>query len=138
MKQIITQKDPVDLNELLNHGDSDGFGCDVIFSGKVRNKSRGKNVSHIDYEIYDDMAVSELNKIADESLIKWDLGRCIIVHRHGRILTGEISIIIIVSSPHREDSYIASRYVIDEIKKRVPIWKKEFYDDGSEWISNRN
>jgi molybdopterin synthase catalytic subunit len=84
------------------------------------------------------MAVKELNKIADEAASVHNLSRVIIVHRYGRVTVGESSILIVVSSPHRESSYTASRYIIDEIKKRVPIWKKEFYNDGSEWISNRN
>ena len=138
MKQVLTQKEIIDINSILGTGASKSDGSDLIFIGKVRDTSRGKNVTHIDYEIYNEMAVKELNKIADEASAGHELNRVIIVHRYGRVNLGETSILILVSSPHRDSSYKASRYIIDEIKNRVPIWKKEFYDDGSEWITDRS
>lgn len=138
MKIILTQKEKIDLNDFINDGASDSDGSDLIFIGKVRDISRGKNVTHIDYEIYNEMAVKEMHRIADEAAANHELNRIIIIHRYGRVLLGETSIAILVSSPHRDSSYRASRYIIDEIKKRVPIWKKEFYNDGSEWISDRS
>lgn len=137
MKLILTQKEALDLTSIISEGASDTDGSEIVFIGKVRNNSRDKQVTHIDYDIYPEMAVRELNRIADEAIESFETGRIIIVHRFGRVMTGEISIIILVSSPHRDSSYKASRYIIDEIKKRVPIWKKEFYTDGSEWISDR-
>jgi len=138
VKVVLTQKEKIDLNVLLDTGASNVDGSDLIFIGKVRNISRGKNVRHIDYEIYNEMALKELNRIADEASSNHEINRIIIIHRYGRVMLGEASIVILVSSPHRDSSYQASRYIIDEIKKRVPIWKKEFYDDGSEWISDRS
>ena len=138
MKLVLTQKETIDLNTVSNTGTSYSDGSDLIFIGKVRDTSRGKNVTHIDYEIYNEMAVKELNKIADEASANDEINRIIIIHRYGRVTLGETSILILVSSPHRDSSYQASRYIIDEIKKRVPIWKKEFYDDGSEWITDRS
>ncbi len=137
MKTILVQKEIIDLNLVLKTGTTTSDGSDLIFIGKVRDISRGKNVTCIDYEIYNEMAVKELNKIADEASSDNEISRIIIIHRYGRVTLGEASILILVSSPHRDSSYKASRYIIDEIKKRVPIWKKEFYDDGSEWISDR-
>ncbi len=138
MKLVLTQKEPIDINSILTRGALDSDGSDIVFIGKVRNSSRGKKVTHIDYEIYPEMAVRELNKIVDEAMAGNETGRVAVVHRFGRVTVGEASIVILVSSPHRDSSYTASRYIIDEIKKRVPIWKKEFYDDGSEWISDRS
>jgi len=138
MKLIIAQKDPIIINNFINEGITNSDGSDLIFIGKVRDSSQNKKVLYIDYDIYSEMAVKELNKIADEAGSLHNLSRTIIIHRYGRVTTGEASILIIVSSPHRDSSYTASRYIIDEIKKRVPIWKKEFYNDGSEWISDRN
>jgi molybdopterin synthase catalytic subunit len=138
MKLVLTQKEVIDLNEVSGTGASHSDGSDLIFIGKVRDTSRGKKVTHIDYEIYNEMAVKELNKIADEASSNHEISRIIIIHRYGRVTLGETSILILVSSPHRDSSYQASRYIIDEIKKRVPIWKKEFYDDGSEWITDRS
>ena len=138
MKHISTQKEQIDLNSLLSIGESPADGADLVFIGRVRDQSRGCSVLYIDYEIYDSMALKELNRIADEVIDKWNPTRILIVHRFGRVNIGEASIVIAVSSPHRDESYQASRYIIDEIKKRVPIWKKEFYTDGSEWIGDRN
>jgi molybdopterin synthase catalytic subunit len=138
MIQILTQKDPININNFINEGVSNTDGSDLIFIGRVRNSSQNKKVLYIDYDIYNEMAIKELNKIADEAKSGYNLSRIIIIHRYGRVNVGESSILIIVSSPHRDSSYTASRYIIDEIKKRVPIWKKEFYSDGSDWISDRN
>ena len=138
MKTILTQKEQIDINNILNSDSSFADGSDLIFIGKVRDISRGKSVTHIDYEIYNEMAVKELNKIADEASTNHKVSKIVIIHRYGRVMLGETSILILVSSPHRDSSYQASRYIIDEIKNRVPIWKKEFYNDGSEWISDRS
>lgn len=137
MKSISVQKEIIDIQQALKMSTTNSDGSDLVFIGKVRDTSHGKTVTHIDYEIYNEMAVKELNRIADEASADHELNRIIIIHRYGRVTLGEASILIIVSSPHRDSSYKASRYIIDEIKKRVPIWKKEFYNDGSEWISDR-
>ncbi|HPS57417.1 MAG TPA: molybdenum cofactor biosynthesis protein MoaE [Spirochaetota bacterium] len=138
MKNIYIQQEVLDPAMILESGINPGDGSDILFCGRVRNNSRGKNVKYIDYQVYPEMAVREMDKIADEAILKWNLNRCVIVHRYGRVMPGESSIVILVSSPHREESYISSKYIIDEIKKRVPVWKKECYDDGSEWIGDRN
>ena len=135
---ISAQKDPIDINGFINEGISNSDGSDLIFIGKVRDSSQNKKVLYIDYDIYNGMAVKELNKIAEEAKSEHNLSRVIIIHRYGKVTVGELSILIIVSSPHRDSSYAASRYIIDEIKKRVPIWKNEFYSNGSEWISDQN
>ncbi len=138
MKDIYIQEETIDIAAILDKGASSSDGADIAFIGRVRNNSRDREVTLIDYEIYPEMALSELNKIADEAIEKSGLNRCIIVHRYGRVFPGETSIIIVVSAPHRGQTYEGSRYIIDEIKKRVPIWKKEHYTDGSEWISDRS
>ncbi len=138
MKDIYIQEEPIDMAVILEKGASSSDGADIAFIGRVRNNSRDKEVTLIDYEIYPEMALNELNKIADEAVEKSDLNRCIIVHRYGKVFPGETSIAIVVSAPHRGQTYEGSRYIIDEIKKRVPIWKKEHYSDGSEWISDRS
>jgi len=138
MKLILAQKDPININNFINEGITNSDGADLIFIGRVRDSSQNKKVLYIDYDIYSEMAIKELNKIADEAVSEHNLNRVIIIHRYGRVTAGESSILILVSSTHRDSSYSASRYIIDEIKKRVPIWKKEFYNDGSEWVSDRN
>jgi molybdopterin synthase catalytic subunit len=135
MINIRFQTEPIDVNFITENIRSDSDGAAVIFIGSVRNNSRGKNVLYLEYEIYNEMASRELKKIAEESFARWKITRCDVVHRYGKVEIGETSIIIAVASGHRDESYQASRYIIEEIKKRVPVWKKEFYSDGSDWIT---
>ncbi len=135
MKRVIIQKDPIDFNKFIDNVASDSDGAVVTFIGRARNSSRGKDVTSLDYEVYDTMARREMEKIMNEAVDRWSLNGCVIVHRYGHVNIGEASIFITVSSPHRDESYRASRYIIDTIKQKVPIWKKENYSDGSSWIS---
>jgi molybdopterin synthase catalytic subunit len=136
VKKILVQKDPIDIKTIIDEAGSDADGSIVYFIGRVRNKSKdGREVRHIEYDIYNGMANLELVKIADEAISANSLTNCIIVHRYGIVDVGETSVFIAVSSPHRKASYAASMFIIDAIKTRVPIWKKEVYADGSEWLS---
>jgi molybdopterin synthase catalytic subunit len=81
------------------------------------------------------MALREMERIADDAVKRWALSDCLIIHRRGRVDVGEASVFIAVSSPHRDEGFVSLRYIIDTIKKTVPIWKKEFYSDGSAWVS---
>lgn len=138
MIQIIFQDDPIPVSDMTLTAGKDVDGAIVTFIGQARNKSHDKGVSHLEYEIYEEMAQSEMEKIVDDALTQWPVTDCVVIHRYGRVNIGEASIFIAVSSPHRDDAYRASRYIIDTIKKTVPIWKKEFYEDGSQWISDRS
>lgn len=138
MVHIHFQKEKIDSGKIIDSAGTGADGSLLCFIGRARNKSRGREVTHLEYEIYESMARRELQKIADHAGKTWGLNFCTIVHRHGRVDIGEASIIICVASPHRDESYMASRYIIDTIKKTVPIWKKEHYSDGSVWITDRN
>jgi len=138
MKKILFQKDPINVSEAISLCGTDIDGSILTFIGQARNKSREMKVTHLDYEIYPSMAEKEMKKIVDHACDKWDLTDCIVIHRFGPVKIAEASILIAVSSPHRVDSYEASRYIIDTIKKTVPIWKKEFYEDGTQWITDRS
>ncbi|OHD70620.1 MAG: molybdenum cofactor biosynthesis protein MoaE [Spirochaetes bacterium RBG_16_49_21] len=137
MKKIILQNEPIDMAQMLHEVESDSDGAVVSFVGKVRKNSRGKNVLHLEYEAYREMARKELAKAADEAEEKWGISNCLVAHRFGRIEVGEASIIIAVSSPHRHEAFLAAQYLIDTVKKKVPIWKKEYYSDGSSWINDK-
>jgi molybdopterin synthase catalytic subunit len=132
------QKDLIDLTSSIKNFSSNSDGSQLIFVGQARDRSNNKEVLHLEYEIYKEMALSELNKIADDAISNWSLTNCLIIHRYGKVDIKEASILIIVSSPHRKESYLASKYIIDTIKKTVPIWKKEFYSDGSVWKTDRS
>jgi molybdopterin synthase catalytic subunit len=138
MKKIIFQIEPINLTQALSQCGADKDGSILTFLGQARNKSRDLNVTHLEYEIYPSMAEKEMQKIVDHACKNWDITDCIVIHRYGTVKIAETSILIALSSPHRVDSYEASRYIIDTIKKTVPIWKKEFYNDGTQWITDRS
>jgi len=129
------QEAPIDINEITQKVGKDSDGAVVIFTGQARNQTGEKEVTRLEYQIYQEMAEKELEKILRDASAKWNLTDCVVIHRFGKVLPGQVSIIIGVSSPHRDEAYSSSRYIIDTIKKTVPVWKKEFYRDGSSWIT---
>ena len=132
----IFQKDLILPEEYIKQFGTDSDGSAVFFLGRPRNLSEGKTVSFLEYEIYNGMAKKETDRIILEAKKNFSITECIVIQRYGRVEIGEVSILIAVSSPHRKDSYEASRFIIDTIKERVPVWKKEHYTDGSSWITH--
>lgn len=129
------QSDPIDPQQVLAHVGSDEDGAVLLFLGVVRNHADGRSVRGMHYESYETMASGVLREIADEAAERLGTDRISVVHRTGELAIGEVSVAIAVSSPHRAESYDASRYVIEEIKKRLPVWKKERYVDGeTSWV----
>ena len=131
---ILVTKDPIEIDSVIQAVESPRAGALVTFDGRVRNHSRSKRVKHLYYEAYTEMALTELSAIRDSALGKWPLEEVAIVHRLGRLDIGETSVFIAVSSAHRADAFAACQYLIDTLKKSVPIWKKEFFEDGGEWV----
>jgi molybdopterin synthase catalytic subunit len=109
-------------------------GIDV-FIGTVRNHTKGKKVIRLEFEAYEKMALSEMQKIADEMMKRWPLHNILIHHRVGVLQIGEVPVIIAVSASHRDAAFDACRYAIDTLKQTVPIWKKEIFEDGEEWVA---
>jgi molybdopterin synthase catalytic subunit len=111
-------------------------GAEALFIGKVRDHQGARAVIAIEYDAFVPLVLAEFSRIAAEAREQWgDRLRVRVVHRKGRLVVGEIGIFIRVESPHRAEAFGACRFIIEEIKKRAPIWKKEFYDDGeSEWV----
>ncbi len=129
------QSEPIDANALLAELAHEADGAQLLFLGNVRNHHQGRDVLRIDYEAYEPMALKELQKIIDEEAATHGLERVIVVHRHGRHEIGDASIAVVIGSPHRVNAYEASRMIMDRIKKDVPIWKKEYFKDGTiEWV----
>ncbi|HEX6806159.1 MAG TPA: molybdenum cofactor biosynthesis protein MoaE [Terriglobales bacterium] len=108
-------------------------GAIVIFDGVVRNHSRGRRTLYLDYEAYEDMARLKLQELADEARERFAVRNLVIVHRLGRIEIGESSVLIAVFSAHRAPAFEACRWLIDTLKRTVPIWKKEYFEDGAVW-----
>jgi molybdopterin synthase catalytic subunit len=109
-------------------------GVDV-FIGTVRNATKGKPVVRLEFEAYDQMAISEMKKIAQQALAKWPIQRLLIHHRTGVLQIGEIPVVIAVAAAHRDAAFEACRYIIDTLKQTVPIWKKEIFEDGEVWVA---
>ena len=127
--------DPIDTAALLARVGSDEDGAALLFIGVVRDHAEGRKVTGMRYDVYAEMATEVLREIALEASIPLGTDRIAVAHRFGELKIGEISVGIAVSSPHRAETYEASRFVIEEIKKRLPVWKKEHYVDGvSEWV----
>lgn len=128
--------EPIDPARLLGDSLSPDDGAALLFWGVVRNQNDGRPVSHLEYHAYADMAERMMHRIAEQAIARFGVGGVRIVHRVGTLAIGEASVAIAVASPHRAEAYEASRYVIEELKRRVPIWKREGYVEGeSEWVA---
>jgi MoaE-MoaD fusion protein len=127
--------DPLDLGRLIGRVADPGAGAIATFVGTVRNQARGRDVIWLDYEAFDEMAVLELEKVARDVVSANGCIRAAIAHRTGRCEVGEASVAIAVSAAHRHAALTACQQAIDTLKLTVPIWKKERYADGEEWVS---
>jgi len=122
------------LEELIDEVRSEEAGAIVLFLGTPRRYSRGRKVEHLEYEAYPEMAEAKLREIGQKIEEKWGLDRVAVVQRIGRVNLGEASVAIAVAAPHRREAFEAARYAIDRLKEVVPIWKKEVWEGGEEWI----
>jgi len=126
--------EPLSLDAVVDEVRSPQAGAIATFTGTTRMQSRGRTVLHLDYEGYEEMAEQVMREIAEELKSRYDLCEIAIHHRTGRVDIGEASVMIAVSAPHRQDALAACKDAIDTLKSRVPLWKKEFYEGGEEWI----
>jgi molybdopterin synthase catalytic subunit len=125
---------PIDARELEAAVTHPGAGAICTFSGIVRDNSRGQSVTHLEYEAYAEMAVPQMRHIGQEIRDRWPGARVAMAHRTGHLEIGEVSVIVVVSAPHREEAFMACKWGIDRLKESVPIWKKEHAADGTFWI----
>jgi MoaE-MoaD fusion protein len=126
--------EPLSVDAVVDEVRSDAAGAIATFIGTTRVQSRGRTVLHLDYEAYEEMAEQVMAEIATELKSRYDLCGIAIHHRTGRVEIGEASVVIAVSAPHRQDALAACKDAIDTLKQQVPLWKKEFYEGGEEWI----
>ena len=108
-----------------------------IFIGTVRDATKGKKVMRLEFEAYKNMALKEMEKIAQQAYSKWPVQKILVHHRTGVLQVGEIPVIIAVAAAHRDAAFDACRYIIDTLKQTVPIWKKEIFEDGEVWVAAR-
>ena len=125
---------PLDARRMETAVAHAGAGAICTFTGVVRDNSRGSSVTHLQYEAYAEMATAQMHRIADEIADRWPQARVAMAHRTGRLEIGEPSVVVSVSSPHREEAIAACKWGIDRLKETVPIWKKEYAADGTYWI----
>jgi molybdopterin synthase catalytic subunit/molybdopterin converting factor small subunit len=125
---------PIDVGAVIAEVEDERAGAIATFEGTVRRQSRGRTVIALEYEAYGGMAEKIMDEIAEGVKARYELCEVAITHRVGRCEIGEVSVAIAVSAPHRHDALSACRDVIDELKERVPLWKKELYEGGEEWI----
>ena len=129
----ITETD-FSVDEVINRIQTDEMGCVVTFVGIVRNNSNGKPVERIETQVYEEMAVKQLDAIREETISRFAIDDVAIVHRHGVLGVSEKIMMIAVGAGHRDEAFDACRHVIDSIKEKVPIWKKEYTPDGEFWV----
>jgi molybdopterin synthase catalytic subunit len=125
---------PIDAVALENEVRTDADGAVIVFRGVARKHSRGREVIHLEYEAYPEMAEKVMAQIGDEIKARFPVSKVAIVHRTGVLEVGQASVVIAIAAPHRGEAFAASQYAIDRLKEIVPIWKKEIWNDGSQWI----
>jgi molybdopterin synthase catalytic subunit len=125
---------PIDVAAVMAEVQSDGAGAIATFVGTVRARSRHRDVLYLEYEAYEGMAEQVMTELAKTLRAKYELTEIAMTHRVGRVEIGEASVAIAVSAPHRQDALAACTEAIDTLKRTVPLWKKEVYEDGEEWI----
>jgi molybdopterin synthase catalytic subunit len=127
-------RDPLDPAPLVESVRRDESGAVALFYGVVRNENLGRSVRYLEYDAYEAMALKKMRQVADEVAAKFAINGIGVLHRIGRLEIGETSLLVAVSSPHRREAFEACHHAVDRIKQTVPVWKKEVWDDGSEWI----
>ena len=124
-------RDPIDTQKVLSNIKRGEDGAAVVFEGVVRNQTRGRKTLYLDYEAYEEMALRQMEGLAEQALKQFQVRDVALVHRLGRLEIGETSVLIVVASAHRAAAFDACRWLIDTLKRSVPIWKKEYFEDGA-------
>jgi molybdopterin synthase catalytic subunit len=130
--------DPLDPEKITNQVRRDGNGAVVTFLGTTRDNFEGKRVLQLDYEAYPEMALKKMGEIRQEICAEFGIADIAIVHRIGPVDIGQISLVVAVASPHRQEAFFACHRVVDRVKEIVPIWKKEVFEDGSRWVASED
>ncbi|HVI21714.1 MAG TPA: molybdenum cofactor biosynthesis protein MoaE [Bacillus sp. (in: firmicutes)] len=137
MKFFEISQEPINTQSVIDKVVQREAGAITTFIGTVRELTHGKKTLYLVYESYEPMAVKKLEQVGQEIEEKWSGSKVAITHRVGKLDITDIAVVIAVSTPHRADSYEANRYAIERIKQIVPIWKKEHWEDGQEWIGDQ-
>jgi molybdopterin synthase catalytic subunit len=126
-------REPIDSAQILGAIKRGDDGAAVVFEGVVRNQTRGRKTLYLDYEAYEEMALQQMEALAEQAVDRFQVRDVAVVHRLGRLEIGETSVLIVAASAHRAAAFEACRWLIDTLKQKVPIWKKEYFEDGAVW-----
>ena len=132
----ITDK-AIDAQKIIDAASKLNAGAVNIFIGTVRNNAKGRKVMRLEYEAYEPMAMAEIRKIFEEATERWKLLGWAFSHRVGVLIPGEPAVVVAISTSHRKESFEATEFIMNELKLKVPIWKKEIFENGEEWVSAR-
>ena len=130
-------RDPININDVFQKVVRREAGAVTMFAGTVRELTHGRKTLFLEYEAYESMALKQMEQIVNEMKDRWPVVEVAMIHRIGRLEISDIAIAIAVSSPHRPAAYEANRHAIERVKELVPIWKKEHWEDGEEWVGNQ-
>ena len=134
-QMTLLTREPIDAERLIAAAKRGEDGAVVVFDGIVRNHTRGRQTLYLDYEAYEEMAGKQMAELATEARTRFAVRQVTMIHRLGRLAVGETSVLIVVASAHRAQAFEACRWLIDTLKKTVPIWKKETFADGTIWAA---
>ncbi len=134
-RHVALVREAIDTQEIIRAIKRPEDGAVAVFEGIVRNQSRGRRTLYLEYEAYAPMAAAQLNELVRQGLDNFKIRDAWIIHRLGRLEIGETSVLVVVASAHRAAAFDACRWLIDTLKRTVPIWKKEFFEDGAVWAS---
>lgn len=135
MIDVKIQDTPLNLSACVNKVAASANGGTAVFIGTARDETDGRKVLKLEFETYEDMALNEMKKIALDAAKRWPVNDILIHHRSGTVPAGETAVVIVATAPRRDAAFRACRYAIDKLKETVPIWKKEVFEDGAEWVS---
>ncbi len=131
---VLVQREPIDGQALIRSVQTAGDGAVALFLGTVRDHNEGRKVTGLEYSAYEKMALRELERVRDQALERFEITGAAVVHRLGALELGATSVAVAVAAPHRAAAFDACRFMIDTLKRTVPIWKKETFEDGEVWI----
>ncbi len=135
MNSVLVTDQPLDTQAIISLVEAPEGGAVNVFIGTVRNATKGKKVLKLEFEAYEPMATKELIKIVEKAKMNWPLIKAVVHHRTGEMQIGEVPVVIAVSTAHRGAGFEACQFIIDTLKETVPIWKKEFFEDGEVWVA---
>ena len=131
---VRVQREPIDGQALIRSVQTDGDGAVALFLGTVRDHNEGRKVIGLEYSAFEEMALQELERVRDQALERFEITRAAVVHRLGSLEIGAASVAVAIAAPHRTAAFDACRFVIDTLKRTVPIWKKETFENGEVWV----